>query len=164
MRFRCASATRCWLPPVPVLRLSLHPNGLAPRTANLVSWRNHILARLTRQIDLSNDPVLADLYKDLAGYPASDDAGHRLDDSRYGEIFVLIRLRTASGLLSFFTTTTVFGTAVDITLDELAIESFFPADAATTEALRITHHATHPDTTITRGGSGRSSRPRSSRG
>ncbi|HYI16281.1 MAG TPA: helix-turn-helix transcriptional regulator [Thermomicrobiales bacterium] len=123
-------------PPVNVLRLSLHPDGLAPRTANLAFWRSHILTRLAHQVESSHDLVLADLHKELSDYPAPDDAGHRLEDARYGDLVVPIRLRTPNGLLSFFTTTTVFGTAVDITLDELAIESFFPADAATAEALR----------------------------
>lgn len=124
------------VPPINVLRVSLHPDGLAPITANLAFWRNHILSRLAREVEMSNDPVLADLHRELAGYPAPDDRGHRLDDTRYGDLVAPIRLRTPSGLLSFFTTTTVFGTAVDVTLDELTIESFFPADAATAQALR----------------------------
>jgi transcriptional regulator with XRE-family HTH domain len=123
-------------PPVNVLRLSLHPDGLASRTANVAFWREHILTRLARQIESSHDPVLADLHKELSEYPAPAASGHHLDDARYGDLVVPIRLRTPAGLLSFFTTTTVFGTAVDITLDELAIESFFPADAATAEAYR----------------------------
>ncbi len=123
-------------PPVNVLRISLHPDGLAQRIVNIGHWRQHILARLMRQVELSNDPALLDLRKELAAYPAPDDSGHRLDDARYGGLVVPIRLRMDTGVLSFFTTTTVFGTAVDITLDELAIESFFPADTATMDALR----------------------------
>ena len=123
-------------PPVNVLRLSLHPDGLAQRTTNLAFWRSHILTRLAREVEMSHDPVLADLHKELSEYPSPEAAGHRLDDARYGDLVVPILLRTPNGLLSFFTTTTVFGTAIDVTLDELTIESFFPADAATADVLR----------------------------
>src|SRR5262249_58229469 len=62
-------------PPVNVLRLSLHPAGLAPRIANLAEWRSHLLARLRRQIEVSADPVLEELLNELCGYPMSGDAG-----------------------------------------------------------------------------------------
>ena len=121
-------------PPVNVLRLSLHPQGLAPRTANLAEWRAHLLARLRRQVELCADPVLAALLSELRGYPAPLSASPAAV-AEYGEIVVPFRLTSAFGVLSFFSTTTVFGTPVDITLAELALESFFPADAATAEAL-----------------------------
>ena len=128
-------------PPVNVLRLSLHPSGLAPRIENLRQWRDHVVARLFHQVEVSADPVLSALYEELRNYPmpeadrsAIDHPGHR---EAYGDVVVPFRLRTDGGVLSFFSTTTVFGTAVDITLSELAIESFFPADAATAEALRL---------------------------
>ena len=122
-------------PPVNVLRVSLHPNGLAPVTANLAFWRAHVLSRLAREVETTNDLALADLHKELSSYPAPDgSSSHHPEDARYGDIVVPIRLRTPAGLLSFFTTTTVFGTAADITVAELTIESFFPADAATVEA------------------------------
>jgi transcriptional regulator with XRE-family HTH domain len=104
-------------PPINVLRLSLHPAGLAPRIANLTEWRAHLLARLRRQIALTADPVLAALLK----------VEHA--------VAIPLRIATASGVLSFFSTTTVFGTPVDVTLSELAIESFFPADASTAQAV-----------------------------
>jgi transcriptional regulator with XRE-family HTH domain len=120
--------------PVNVLRLSLHPQGLAPRTANLAEWRAHLLARLRRQVDLSADPVLAALLRELRGYPAPLSPSPPAL-AEYGEMVVPFRLTSAAGVLSFFSTTTVFGTPVDITLAELALESFFPADAATAAAL-----------------------------
>ncbi|HET6224479.1 MAG TPA: helix-turn-helix transcriptional regulator [Dongiaceae bacterium] len=126
-------------PPVNVLRLSLHPSGLAPRIANLRHWRDHVVARVFRQVEVSADPVLAALCDELRGYPVpeaeagADRSGHA---ESYGDVVVPFRLRTEQGVLSLFSTTTVFGTAVDITLAELAIESFFPADAATAETLR----------------------------
>jgi transcriptional regulator with XRE-family HTH domain len=122
-------------PPVNVLRLSMHPRGLAPVIDNWHEWRAHLLARLKRQIDLSGDVTLAALLDELAAYPAPP---HAKDDAR-GEanpVLVPLRLRTPKGVLSFFSTTTVFGTPVDITLSELAIEAFFPADDATAQALR----------------------------
>lgn len=122
-------------PPVNVLRLSLNPAGLAPRIENLGEWRAHLFDRLRRQIDLNADPKLAELMAELQSYrvPASAPPGRRED---YGEFVVPLRLRTDKGTLSFFSTTTVFGTPVDVTLSELAIESFFPADAETAETLQ----------------------------
>ena len=122
-------------PPVNVLRLSLHPKGLAPRIANLVEWRAHLLARLRRQVDLSADPVLAALLAELRLYPAPLSTAPAAMPE-YGEMVVPFRLTSPRGVLSFFSTTTVFGTPIDITLAELALESFFPADTATADILR----------------------------
>ena len=122
-------------PPVNVLRLSLHPAGLAPRIANLPEWRSHLLERLRRQVDLSGDPVLVELLRELSAYPAP--RGRPPAVPSHGSVVVPLRLTTEDGaILSFLSTTTVFGTPVDVTLAELALESFFPADAATAEALR----------------------------
>ena len=128
-------------PPVNVLRLSLHPNGLAPRIVNLQEWRTHLLERLRRQIDVSADAVLIDLLAELRGFPAPQRrAGVKPEESTdYAGIAVPFRLATPSGVLSFFSTTTVFGTPVDVTLSELALESFFPADAETAERLGAAH-------------------------
>ena len=125
-------------PPVNVLRLSLHPKGLAPRIANLAEWRAHLLARLHRQIEVSGDPTLDGLLRELAAYPAPDGLRQRKSagESEYAGVVVPMRLTVDGGVLSFFSTTTVFGTPLDITLSELALEAFFPADAATAEALR----------------------------
>lgn len=129
-------------PPVNVLRLSLHPSGLAPRIENLAQWRAHILHRLTRQIDVSADPALTALSDELKGYPAPDGPAFNASNSRseplpsHDDVVVPLRLRTEAGTLSFFSTTTVFGTAVDVTLSELAIEAFFPTDSATADVMR----------------------------
>jgi transcriptional regulator with XRE-family HTH domain len=122
-------------PPVNVLRLSLHPQGLAPRIANLREWRTHLLERLRRQIDVTADPILTDLLRELRDYPAPAGNGPAKEHD-YAGVVVPLRLVTAAGTLAFFSTTTVFGTPVDITLSELALESFFPADATTAEILR----------------------------
>ncbi len=121
-------------PPVNVLRLSLHPLGLAPRIANLSEWRGHLLDRLRRQIDASSDPVLSDLLRELRDYPVPEAFPPR-PPRDYAGIVVPFELRTPAGVLAFFGTTTVFGTPVDITLAELAVEAFFPADDFTKSAI-----------------------------
>jgi transcriptional regulator with XRE-family HTH domain len=123
-------------PPVNVLRLSLHPEGLARRIANLAEWRGHLLARLQRQVETSGDPVLAELKGELAAFGPARDASHDVTAAEHADVIVPFKLTAGAGVLSFISTTTVFGTPVDVTLSELAIESFFPADAATAEALR----------------------------
>jgi transcriptional regulator with XRE-family HTH domain len=122
--------------PVNVLRLSLHPSGLAPRTANLAEWRGHLLDRLRQQVEASGDPVLLALLEELRGYPAPR-ARHPPRATRdYAGMVVPFELVTDAGVLAFFSTTTVFGTPVDVTLAELALECFYPADAATAEILQ----------------------------
>ncbi len=124
-------------PPVNVLRLSLHPDGVAHRIANLAEWRDHLLDRLRHQIAVTGDAGLSALHDELAAYPvpagAAVEAAHRLPD--LAGVAVPMQISTDQGLLSFISTTTVFGTPVDVTLSELALESFFPADAFTAEAL-----------------------------
>lgn len=120
-------------PPVNVLRLSLHPGGLAPRTLNLAEWRAHLFARLRQQIDVSADAALDQLLRELRAYPASAETAA---ESAHASVVVPLVLATPRGTLRFFSTTTVFGTPVEVTLSELAIESFFPADAETAEQLR----------------------------
>lgn len=124
-------------PPVNALRLSLHPQGIAASIVNWHAWREHVLARLQRQVDVSGDDTLSALRDELAAYPAPAEADATTpDDARLDQIAVPLRLRTPLGVLSFFSTTTVFGTPVDVTLSELAIEAFFPADQQTAVALR----------------------------
>jgi transcriptional regulator with XRE-family HTH domain len=125
-------------PPVNVLRLSLHPSGLAPRIANLPEWRAHLLKRLRQQIELTADAVLVELMSELSAYPVTSQGQARRPgpDRDYAGVVVPFQLLTEAGMLSFFSTTTIFGTPIDITLSELAIESFFPANAATAAALR----------------------------
>ena len=121
--------------PINVLRLSLHPKGLGGRILNLQEWRAHIFERLRHQIELTADPGLAALLEELRAYPANS-AQPRRPVEDYGGVAIPLQLQMGEGVLSFFTTTTVFGTPVDVTLSELALETFFPADAATAEAIR----------------------------
>ena len=121
--------------PVNVLRLSLHPQGLAPRIDNLAQWRAHLLSRLQQQIDRTGDARLAALHAELSALPAPapDGGAHE-----HGGIAVPLRLRVPgqAAPLSLISTTTVFGTPVDVTLSELALECFYPADEATRAALQ----------------------------
>jgi transcriptional regulator with XRE-family HTH domain len=118
-------------PPVNALRLALHPDGVARRILNLAEWRGHILERLERQARLSGDPALGVLLTELRGYP-----GGETHDPREHDVFVPLRLAGPDGAeLNFLSTVATFGTAVDVTVAELSIESFFPADEATAAAL-----------------------------
>jgi transcriptional regulator with XRE-family HTH domain len=120
--------------PLNVLRITLHPDGMAPRIVNLGEWRAHLLARLRRQVEVSADATLAELYKELSAYPAP---AHVAEPAGSSVAFAVpFRLATDAGVLSFISTTTVFGTPVDVTLSELALETFFPADPATAATLR----------------------------
>lgn len=119
-------------PPVNVLRLSLHPEGVAPRIVNLGQWRTHALHRLQQQVEATGDPELAALLAELRAYPGPA-CEEKPDPSQF---VVPLRMRSEAGELSFISTTTVFGTPTEVTLSELAIESFFPADARTANVLR----------------------------
>jgi transcriptional regulator with XRE-family HTH domain len=122
-------------PPVNALRIALHPGGLAKRTVNFAEWRGHLLAGLRRQIELTADPVLVALQEELLRYPAPRSAGPQ-PATNSGAVAIPLRLMIGGTELSFLSTITVFGTPVDITLSELAIETFLPADHETAEALR----------------------------
>ena len=117
-------------PPVNVLRLSLHPDGMAPRIANLPEWRAHLLARLRHQAEATGDPRLFSLYSELEAYPGGQDQPPEPTD-----VVVPLRYRTPQAELSFLSITAVIGTPMDVTVEELAIESFYPADDQTAKAL-----------------------------
>lgn len=119
-------------PPVNVLRLSLHPEGLAPRIVNLRQWRDHLLHRLRRQFAETADAGISALIAELLAYPAPPGEEVTIGPEA---IAVPLRLSSPAGVLSFLSTTMVFGTPLDVTLSELAIETFLPADEATSLAL-----------------------------
>lgn len=123
-------------PPVNVLRAALHPHGLAPRILNLADFRAHLLARLHQQVQASHDGRLQTLLDELRAYPCRGAAAQATPDDDLGGVAVALKLRSPAGVLSFITTTTVFGSAVDVTVSELTLETFFPADAATQQALQ----------------------------
>jgi transcriptional regulator with XRE-family HTH domain len=122
-------AAELLVPPVNCMRVALHPDGLAPRIVNLGEWRGHLLNRLAREIQLTGDPELEELYDELFAYPGpvSDDAPEASA--------VMVELQLDTGL-QFFSTVTTFGTGRDVTISELSIEAFFPADTQTADRLR----------------------------
>jgi transcriptional regulator with XRE-family HTH domain len=122
-------------PPVNVMRLALHPQGLAPRILNFAEWRGHLLERLAHQIDATADADLMELDRELRSYPASQVGTSRAvsGDSR---VLVPLRLTTPLGTLNLVSTTMVFGTPLDVTLSEIAIETLLPADSETADRLR----------------------------
>jgi transcriptional regulator with XRE-family HTH domain len=123
-------------PPVNVLKLSLHPRGLAPLIVNLAEWRAHLIERLRRQIRITADPKLDALMHELTDYPAGPaQAASRAPSTAGDDVAVPLKLRTHGGVLSFLSTITVFGTPVEITLSELSLEAFYPADPETAAAL-----------------------------
>lgn len=123
-------------PPMNALRLSLHPNGVAPRIVNFSEWRDHVVERLHRLNQAVADPVIVELERELRGYPVPKRLGPSTAARDYSPIAVPLRIRMGDAVLSFISTVTVFGTPLDVTLSELAIESFFPADRDTTDAMR----------------------------
>jgi transcriptional regulator with XRE-family HTH domain len=116
-------------PPVNAMRLSLHPEGLAPRILNLSEWRAYAFRRLRRAINLTADPVLVELLREIQSFPEAASPAEPAED----QVIVPFRVRTSVGVLSFFTTIMVFGTPIDVSLSELALESFLPADEETAE-------------------------------
>ncbi|HKF32222.1 MAG TPA: helix-turn-helix transcriptional regulator [Jatrophihabitantaceae bacterium] len=120
-------------PPVNVLRLALSPDGLAPRIVNLAEWRAHLLARLRREIAVSADERLIELLDELRQYPGDKPD---VEPPGSGDVVVPLRIRTDLGELRFLSTVATFGTPLDVTVAELSIESFFPANPETADALR----------------------------
>lgn len=139
-----AAAPELLAPPVNVLRLSLHPDGLARRIVNLPQWRAHLLERLRHQVEVTADAALAELLVELRAH----GGGGSTDSARAGagSLFVVpLELATDAGTLRLFSTTTVFGTPLDVTVSEIAIESFFPADEeSATALLRLTSGVSDP--------------------
>jgi transcriptional regulator with XRE-family HTH domain len=123
-------------PPLNVIRLSLHPEGLAPRIVNYGEWRSHLLLRVRHQVERTADLRLRELLDEVSAYQPPEGASAEEGHDDLGGIAVPLRMKSDQGILSALSTTTVFGTPVDITLSELAIESFFPADEHTAEVLR----------------------------
>jgi transcriptional regulator with XRE-family HTH domain len=123
-------------PPINALRLSLHPDGLAPKITNLPEWRAHLLARLRRQIDLTGDAELIALLDEVAKFPGGVSKTPIPPSATQHAVMVPLQIAVDGSVLSFFSTTTIFGTPVDVTLSELALECFYPADDATVEAVR----------------------------
>jgi len=114
------------------LRMALHPEGLAPRIRNLAQWRHHLIERLRREVAVSGSTELLALLTEIESYPGGSEETRDL-----GGVAVPLELYTSQGkLLTFLSTVTTFGTAMDLTAAELSIEAFLPADETTAAALR----------------------------
>jgi transcriptional regulator with XRE-family HTH domain len=125
-------------PPVSTLQVCLHPDGLAPRIVNFAEYSAHLLDRLDRLAAATADPELLSLRDELRRYPGVSPS-HSAGSDTASRLFVPLVLRAGGNgddALTFFSTIATFGTAHDITVAELAIESFFPADDRTSAALR----------------------------
>jgi hypothetical protein len=127
-------------PPLNIFRVSLHPDGLARRTLNFDEWGSYLVTQLRRQVALTGDPHLTALLEEVSAYPNVRELTSRRGWMAWPETSLLIPFRVDfDGVeMSMFTTLTTFGTPRDITLDELAVELFFPADDATEAILRST--------------------------
>ncbi len=127
-------AARLLEPPVNVLRLSLHPEGLGPRIENFTEWQEHLLFRLRRQLAETADPKIGELIRELSGYaPGTPQTDEAHDPA---SIAVPLRLATRLGPVSLLSATMMFGTPLDATLSEIAIETLLPADAASADVLQ----------------------------
>ena len=122
-------------PPVNVLRLSLHPDGLAPAIVNLTEWRDHVIERLKRQATATGDPILIELLREISEYAVGRHRLRTPTKKAKDRVFVPLRLSTPIGILDLISTTTLFGTPLDITMSEIAIEAFLPANTETTRLL-----------------------------
>jgi hypothetical protein len=122
--------------PVNVLRLSLHPRGLAPKIVNLSQWRAHLFERLSHQIAASAEPALIALLGELRNLPVPVAEIEEYLQGEHMGVAVPMKLRSPAGVLSFISTTTIFGSPLDVTLQEIALETFFPSDEFTRQALR----------------------------
>lgn len=123
--------------PINVMRLSLDPQGMAPLILNLGEWRHHLLSRLRAQVQASGDPQLLALLQELSEYPPlPGEQAVNASSTPRADVLVLFRLGMPQGELALFSTVTVFGTPTDVTLSELALEAFYPADPASAELLR----------------------------
>jgi transcriptional regulator with XRE-family HTH domain len=123
-------------PPINVYRLGLHPDGLAPRVRNRVEYTQHLVSQLQRDAAVSGDPTLAALLDEVCDYAGVTQPGDGVADTAT-RLFLPMEFTTVDGVeLSFFSTLATFGTALDVTVSELSIESFFPADEWTRSQLR----------------------------
>ena len=138
-------------PPVNVLRLTLHPQGLAPRLANYHQWRSHVLIKLSGQVLATADSRLSALLQELQDYAMPVGIPRECESSNcedWHRLVVPFQLATDFGILSFYSTTTIFGTPIDTALSELSLELFYPADKATVDALRRDSDRTRNDAPI----------------
>ncbi|SHH75472.1 helix-turn-helix domain-containing protein [Streptomyces sp. 3214.6] len=117
--------------PLNAMRLTLHPQGLAPRIRNLREWRGHLLAQMERQIALYRSAPLRELYEEVAAYPVPEGAPAEAPAEPVPYFALPMRIEHEGRVLSFISSVSTFNTPMDVTVAELAIETFLPADPAT---------------------------------
>lgn len=130
-------------PPMNAMRITLHPQGLAPRIRNLREWRAHLLERMERQVTLSSSPRLRELYEEVAAYPSppmQESASAPQHPTATPPFALPLRIEAGGTVLSFLSTATTFNTPMDVTVSELAIETFLPADPETAAVLHGREH------------------------
>ncbi|CAM5428499.1 helix-turn-helix domain-containing protein [Streptomyces chartreusis] len=123
-------------PPLNAMRLTLHPDGLAPRIRNLREWRGHLLAQMARQIALHRSEPLRELYEEVAAYPVPEDAPGAEPDEHVPYFALPMQIEHEGRVLSFISSISTFNTPMDVTVAELAIETLLPADPATVKYLQ----------------------------
>ncbi|MDL5204760.1 helix-turn-helix transcriptional regulator [Streptomyces sp. ALI-76-A] len=122
--------------PLNAMRLTLHPEGLAPRIRNLREWRGHLLDQMGRQIALHRSPELRALYEEVAAYPVPEEGAEEEPGGEPVPYFALpMRIEHEGRTLSFISSIATFNTPMDVTVAELAIETLLPADPATVKYL-----------------------------
>jgi transcriptional regulator with XRE-family HTH domain len=130
--------------PMNVVRLMLHPNGLAPRIVQFSAWRSHLLSQLRRQVHLTGDPALEELFHEAKAFP-----GPEIEESviQRSNLMIPLEINTVFGQLSFLNATTVFGNPVDVTLEEIALEKLYPANEFTESVIRRAAESTRKQAT-----------------
>jgi transcriptional regulator with XRE-family HTH domain len=124
------------VPPLNAMRLILHPEGVAPRIRNLGEWRGHLLEQMERQIALDRSPALRSLYEEVAAYPVRDEGVPAAHGATHPYFALPMQVEHDGRVLSFVSSISTFNTPMDVTVAELAIETFLPADRATSDYLR----------------------------
>ncbi|MEV6547201.1 helix-turn-helix transcriptional regulator [Streptomyces sp. NPDC051597] len=127
---------RLLVPPLNAMRLTLHPQGLAPRIRNLRQWRGHLLEQMERQIALLRSDALRELYEEVAAHPVPETAEEDTSERADCPFALPLRIEHRGTVLSFLSTIATFNTPMDVTVSELAIETFLPADPETFAYLR----------------------------
>ncbi|WP_282701230.1 helix-turn-helix transcriptional regulator [Streptomyces sp. CC219B] len=124
------------VPPLNAMRLTLHPEGIAPRIRNLREWRGHLLAQMERQIALYRSDELRELYEEVAAYPVPEDAPAGEPAAPVPYFALPMQVEHDGRTLSFISSISTFNTPMDVTVAELAIETLLPADPATVKYLQ----------------------------
>ncbi|MGW8552459.1 helix-turn-helix domain-containing protein [Streptomyces tubercidicus] len=123
-------------PPLNAMRITMHPDGLAPRIRNYREWRGHLLSQMERQLALMRSAPLRALYDEVAAYPLPPGGHTSAALGDHSPFALPMMIEHHHTVLSFVSTIATFNTPMDVTVSELAVETFLPADAETADFLR----------------------------